>query len=641
MIPRSRAAVVFLSGLALLLAVETTLAIHGSSVGLWNKLDPGRSPNAGVLAGTPRPIRVDEWGLTTPAVVSRTSANPPYSVTDDRWGAGKTPLVMSLPARHWSMLVRPQLWGYFLFDLERGFAFAWAMKAVLLCGGLFLLLVRLTDDIGVALLGTAWVFFSGFVQWWYSSPTMMPETIGCVAFALVAAHEVAFAPDRKRIVVGAFVLVVAALDFAMSLYPPFQVPLVWLGTFLFAGWIWEHRRERPWRIAWWFRLAAGGLAVVVVASALVVYLLELRDTLTILRNTAYPGARVATGGDLGWARLFGGSYGFFMGESNAPAAWDNVCEASNFVLLFPVALGAIAWRAARRRLVGGVAWCLAAFLALVLSWSLVGWPRILALATGFSVTHGPRPLVAIGLASVILCCTELSRRDDHENVKARVAISSCWIVFLAATAVAVSRATGDFATLARSIAIVVIGGLAGWLLLARRRWAFAACLLVPSIYAFGLVNPIAKGLGPILDAKLYGEVGKIAHDDPEGLWAVYGNEVVAADFFKAAGARVVNGTKVVPILDQMHVFDPDSASQPIYNRYAHIELAVPHGGFRGFELLHADTFRIDIEPNHPLWLKLGVRYVAFPFAATNPAFLAKADLVTSIPESGAWIYRLR
>ena len=75
--------------------------------------------------------------------------------------------------------------------------------------------------------------------------------------------------------------------------------------------------------------------------------------------------------------------------------------------------------------------------------------------------------------------------------------------------------------------------------------------------------------------------------------------------------------------------------------FASMTLAVPHGGFRGFELLHADAFRIDIEPNHPLWLKLGVRYVAFPFEETNPAFLAKADLVASIPASGAWIYRLR
>src|SRR5262249_44427341 len=162
-------------------------------------------------------------------------------------------------------------------------------------------------------------------------------------------------------VIGATVLIVALLDFALSLYPPFQVPLAWLAVFVFAGWVIERRREKPWRIERGTRLASLVVVTLAVGAALACYLVELRATLAILRATAYPGARVVTGGDLGWARLFGGVYGFFMDESNAPAAWDNVCEASNFVLLFPVAVGAIAWRAARRRQVSAVAWSVTAF----------------------------------------------------------------------------------------------------------------------------------------------------------------------------------------------------------------------------------------------------------------------------------------
>jgi hypothetical protein len=73
--------------------------------------------------------------------------------------------------------------------------------------------------------------------------------------------------------------------------------------------------------------------------------------------------------------VFGGFFGHLMSEENYPLVWGNVCEASNFVLLFPVAIAAILCRAWRRRSVTALEWGLSAYLVLTFSWLAIGWPQ--------------------------------------------------------------------------------------------------------------------------------------------------------------------------------------------------------------------------------------------------------------------------
>ena len=115
-----------LAALALGVAASTALGIHGSSIGIWNHL-PGGTPGAGVLLGTPKQTRSDEYAVTTLAMISQARVRPDFPRVNPAWGAGPVPLIFSLPARHWSMAVRPQLAGFLALDLVRGFAFDWAM----------------------------------------------------------------------------------------------------------------------------------------------------------------------------------------------------------------------------------------------------------------------------------------------------------------------------------------------------------------------------------------------------------------------------------------------------------------------------------------------------------------------------------
>ncbi len=632
-----------LGALAVFVRVATAFGLHGSSIGVWNQLLRDRTSDDGVLLGTPKLIRGDEYGVTTLAMISQARARPDFPRANPSWGAEQAPLIFSLPVRHWSMSVRPQLAGFLVLDLERGFAFYWAMKAFLLASGAFLLLLLVTgNDFSTSLVGTTWIFFSGYTQWWYSTPAMLPETVGCVALGVVAAHYLALSPRRGVIALAALVLAVCLANAALSLYPPFQLPLFYLAVAIGIGSLVPRLRSGAARVELAFRIDCAGAVVLGVAGLLALFYADARPTIDLMLGTAYPGARTTSGGGVSLVRIFSGFHGHWLTEQSYPLAWANVCEASNFVLLFPVPLAAIAWRAYRRQPVSALEWSLAAYLVVTLSWLALGWPHALATLTGFGLSSGTRSLVGLGIGSIALTCVSLANRrvDLPDGTRARAAVAVALVAALALYGLAYNRETDGFASGAQIAVVALVGGAAGYALLARKRLWFALLVLVPELWSHGLVNPVARGLGPILETNFAREAARIVASDPNARWAVYGGYMVA-DLLKTSGANVVNGTKVVPPLDDLRVLDPDANSAQTYNRYAHVDLVPVNGPDVSFKLIHADAYAIAIDPKSELWRALGVGYVALPFVASDPEFLARTRPAAALPEIGLWIYAYR
>lgn len=632
---------VFLGLLLLFFALATGFKLHGSSIGIWNQMSPDREAVSGVLLGRPKAIRSDEWAVTTLAIVSQARSHPSFPLANPGWGPAQVPLIFNLPVRHWSMLVRPQFWGFFVLDLERGFAFYWNMKAFLLLGGVFLLLMLLTgNDFGTSLFGTAWVFFSGFIQWWFSTPAMLPEMVGCVALLLVAVHYLLLSSRRWVIAASALSVSVCLLNSTLSLYPPFQVPLLYLGIALLVGSLIPRLAAGFPRELLGFRAGCAAFTLVAVAVLLGLYYRDAKPAISLMLGTVYPGSRMSLGGDVALAQVFSGFYGFFMSEASYPTKWGNVCEASNFVLLFPVPMANIAWRAWRSQPVTALEWSLVSYLVIVLAWMTVGGPHSLAVASALGLSPGTRPLLGLGLGSIYLCCIFLAkpRLDGSGGFGRQFLIASSFVAVLAVFALDFNRVTKGFAT-AEQIAIVsLVAGVAGYLLCARRRILLAVFILVPSVWSHGLVNPIAAGLGPILDTKVIYGVSEIVDRDPEARWVVYGNHV-RADLIKTTGANVFNGTKVVPPLEDFRVIDPRASAEATYNRFAHIRLFPETGRGVAITLHQPDLYTIEIDPKSVLWRRLGIRYVALPFAATDVGFLAETALVLALPDVGLWVYR--
>src|SRR4051812_13846956 len=106
----------FLASLLFFFLLATLFRLHGSSMGVWNQVISGQKLDLGILAGTPKEIRSDEWLGTTIEMVSQSRLHPSFPLINPAWGPAEVPLIANLPARHWSMLLRPQYWGFFLLD---------------------------------------------------------------------------------------------------------------------------------------------------------------------------------------------------------------------------------------------------------------------------------------------------------------------------------------------------------------------------------------------------------------------------------------------------------------------------------------------------------------------------------------------
>lgn len=276
----------------------------------------------------------------------------------------------------------------------------------------------------------------------------------------------------------------------------------------------------------------------------------------------------------------------------------------------------------------------------MLLWITIGWPQGLAVVSGLGLSWGPRSLVGLGLGSILLCCTYLARKrvDLPAKLNHRIIIAVLLVAVFMVFSWDFNLVTEQFATIRQMLLVCVVAGAAGYFLLARRRIAFAACILIPGIWSCGRINPIAIGLGPIFQAKPLQEVSRIVREDKRARWAIYG-PYTFADMFKAAGAQVFNGTKIIPPLDDLRVLDPTLSSTSVYNRYAHIALVPTQSLTVGFKLDLNDHYSIAIDPSSDLWRRTGIRYVALPFLDKDPSFLKTATMVAALPEVNLWVYQ--
>ncbi len=174
-----------------------------------------------------------------------------------------------------------------------------------------------------------------------------------------------------------------------------------------------------------------------------------------------------------------------------------------------------------------------------------------------------------------------------------------------------------------------------------RRWLplILATLLIVSNSG---INPIMRGLRPLVDSPAYREITRLHAIDPGGKWVVYHDRFVA-QLVKATGTPIFNGTKAVPDLPLLHQLDPDPAEHDyIYNRYANIGCELPRDNEDDTRanLLEPDFYVWVIPPDHPVLQAAGYRYVLFPSAWPGASFYG-FSLVKRIEPGNLWVYRFK
>ena len=616
----------FLAVLALYLFIATCFNINGSSVGMWGpSLGSSTgiwSPNFPNLFGTSRNIRIDEWAFHTPAILSQCNSIPPFPIENYSLGGYRAPLVMSVPVKHFSTFLRPQFWLFFLVGTERAFAFYWSMKLVFLMGGVFLLLMMiLENNFVISLFGALWVCFSGYIQWWYSSPAEWPELVGCFALFTTALVQILVSKRKVIIVLSSLVFLMSFFNFVASLYPPHQVPLVYLSCCIVMGVLLTRFRSvlsELWMNP--FRLTFVVLTFVLTAGLLFLFYCDAQYTLKVFADTVYPGLRRFTGGEISIAKIFNGFFGIFMSERNFPRIWGNVCESSNFFLFFPVPMMLFAWEWLRQKKVYPLNAGFAIYIAIILVWLIWGFPKPVAQVTLFDRVFETRSLLSLGIASIIWTCLFLHRITKENTVytlKFKISVTAIMFIGVLIYAFYFNVVAKSFASVFQIIIVCAFVPVASFLLLGRKALLFAGLILIPNIMVHSMVNPIRIGLKPILNHPLYEKINHIVRQAPDAKWIVYlppmTRRPLLANFTYAVGARVFNGLKYIPNLDEMKELSSKNNDIEIYNRHGYISLSPVRGSEISFSLSDTpDLYMISVDPENDCWKRLGITYCLLP-----------------------------
>jgi hypothetical protein len=638
-----RVAIGFYLGVLTVFLLASAAGLHGSSISIQSAIASGRVP-VRPLIGTAKLVRSDEWAYHTPAILYQLYRSAPLDDDDTPLGPDHTSLISNIPVRHFTTLLRPQFWSFFVLPPAYAFAFYWQCKAMLLLTGVFSLLLLLTQSSRIAAFGAFWYAFSPHVQWDYSWPSLLPEMIGLFCIVMCALFYMSVGRRPALLATAAAACAVAAVDFALCAYIPHQIPLVWLGVCLCIWWIsakWKTVFTRDHALP---RIAALSSAWLLVALVMFAFYRDAEPIITIMANTSYPGQRSLSGGGYTILALFSHFFSFWVDDQHLPVPqlFGNICEVAGFLWLAPVTLFSM------HRVVGDAGkrrayWILAAFGAFLFTWMTIPLPHAIGSVLFMDKSGSGRSVHVLGLVNVALVALALSFQRARVETKSPVRRSLLLAAAVFAIVYPVFRlVNSDLANFLTSGQLVTASGYTTVLIVAvaESRFALLASFLVlPHLAVFGLVNPIDRGLRVVEFAPLF----RFVHARPELLrhkWIVFSGSFPDSGAFSSIGCDLVNGLKYVPDFKALSVFDQGGAHRDLMNRSAWL-LAEPEFGDRAaaIEEVPPNLLRLRVSPLDPALGRIDVRYAAF--VSRPPAEVeARMKSLGAGQIGGFWLYEL-
>jgi len=636
-LPLDSSAIWFCAACCTLFLIATGLNLNGSSAGVYPAVYQHGAP-ARILLGSPRQIRADEWAYVTPDILNQALRADRFQTLDSELGPHSVALTGNIPIRHISTLFRAQYWAFFVLPPDYAFAFYWQCKALVLVLGTFAWLLVLTHSTFWSVTGSLWYFFSPLTQWGYSWPSALPEMIGFILLATAMACCLTVEKRKPALLIQGVGLTVCAIVFALCAYLPHMIPLFWLAAFFFGAWCIAKRRAIFQRDQAAARLFAFACAAATITAIGLLIFADLRVALAGIADTVFPGHRSLSGGTTRWSVLLSGFMAWTLKESRIPAALGNICEGSSFLWLAPLTLILFG----RLKLTSFQKLALVSLwlsFSIILLWLIFPIPAEVGRLLGFDRTFGQRLVPALGLANVaitILCAQALPEVSERTRAAGTILGFAVLLFALRAANRDLDRFFNRQEVL---LAALMVAGLI-YLLLARRKWAFAALLILPQAFVFGRVNPIERGLSVYLDSDLC----KFIRQNPvllNGKWLIFSDSVVSSGFLAATGADVYTGTRYLPNIDHFPVFASNRLDLNTLNRDGYLDAHLRRAEEpMKLEMPSPIVVQWDVRPGDPILKQIGIKYAAFDLLPDEQTLTFMQPL-SQKPVDGFWLYRLR
>ncbi|HMQ08126.1 MAG TPA: hypothetical protein PKC30_12560 [Saprospiraceae bacterium] len=517
----------------------------------------------GLYWGKPRPIRSDEWVVSTPyfqAAVNngfeRYNLNSIYR--EDFRG------FYSFPIADWGLIFKPLVWPFFFLPSDYAFSLHHALVFLLFILGWKRLIEEVwpeTRDRYISAILSLLLFFSGFMQGWLT-------TYGPLLAVTPWLFIVLFSCKNFTVRNGLVFFYVATVFILSHLYPPIIISTVYFGLVL----VWVYKREV-------FKVKTLlGLGIAGMMALLTVYL-YLKEPIAIMSQTVYPGQRYSNGGGVDFLLWISTFFPYINHTNLQPLGNINICELGVVTSYLPLMALIFSnhreWGSIKTR----VFWIFSACIILMSLWMLLPVPQWAAKWILLDRVPGERMLWAFGLTVNFLAIHILL----HSAIRFSAFRIGLFILLLLAGY-----------TCASYIHNIPIGQKSGWELLAgvllfipyllrksvfrdqnSRVMSLIGTAMIINVIYFGFFNP-GQSAQPIFSLKNDHQVDLLrnyAEDQPE--------KSLAAEGFPGAilqGLGIPSVSHVL-LMPQLHFFRnyfpdiPDEEFNLIFNRYAHIHLS--------------------------------------------------------------------
>lgn len=607
---RARAAVITVLVAAFVAA--SALQLNGSSSGMYRFYADRVDPERGLLFGSPKDIRSDEWMVETPWMFSQFKQDPPFPIKNDNIGDTTSTLVNNLPARHWTMLFRPQMWGFFAMSFERAFACYWNFKWFALLLGAFLFLELITrGNVLLAVTGSVFLWLSSYMQWWWSTPTAMPEMVGMLLLSLWLLAMIFQSTSKPRVAVASVLLVATWMQFVLCCYPRFQIPLFYLGAVLTFSGFWRNYEADLFPK---YRRSCLALAIVISLGLVGFWYAEVADVIRTTGSLLYPGRIVSKGGDYPWPGLFASFLVTPMTWEHYPRLFGNAPEASGFLFVFPLLAVAVI-RSLKHRTVDPVLFLSVGFAGFVIYFMTVGIPDWLATSTGWSYVYATRAQLVLGVTSTIALFRYLAAGMSDQKpprFSSEATLLVITALLLVGAFIVTNAKLGDFLPVTGVITAAAFFALLFVCLWSGRVVPACVLLVAPLLCTNAAINPLGRGLPAFAESNLYRSISTLHQQDPTGQWLVLGlspRSSALAQFVKAAGAGVIGGTRCNPDGRLVQALDPSNKYAAVHQRYADVSFVPAVDDEVSFDLKFVQAYTVHLPLRSEVFDRLGVRFV--------------------------------
>ncbi len=588
--------------------------VNGSSIGCW--LDYLGIGDDGVLLGTSRPIRSDEWALSTPFAISQYSNDFGYFSDIIRATNTDVFLEYGTPVLSIAEIFRPFHWGYLFLPLNQGLSFYWMGRYITLFMVSFEMAMLITNK--KKLLSVAYAFlilFAPVVQWWFAINGLV-EMLIYSQLSIVLFYKYLNSKNTFLKAIYAIVIAICAGGFVLTMYPSWMVPIGYLLLGLII-WVIIESFKKDFFSKWDVLILVLIVAVFGMILGYVFY--QSWDTIQILTHTAYPGARFEKGGD-DWKKvteyMMNIWIAFFDGDGNIA----NAPESAFFIDFFPLCYFLTVIVIVRDRIYDKLLIILSIVSIFLLLYCCIGYPGIICKISLLSNCQGHRVFQVWGITNLMMLFRAASLLNRNVNRVFSIILVILVYAFGFYTSYKINLdylkahvGEGKRFLLVCIITIAIFAFVSYLFMRINSRFsnvAILVCCIVLACFSSFTVNPLRLGAGKITDAEIVDDIKNVVDNDKDAIWVVCGTDYPMINLPIVVGAKTINSTNIYPALERWMSLDQNGKSKDVYNRYAHINIYLKESGGPEFKLNSPDSFTLIVTLED--LKKMGVSYIIYP-----------------------------